>query len=440
MSTTQSKIVTALDIGFSGVKSIQGKLENGRLQILAFHERPFDSRYEAIDSGQIVNGENAISTINTCLKELYEISEEKIPSLRTNISSSTLAFSHQLHEKDRNGTKFEISDGLLENFIQEYKKEIRGKEEKDALIHLIPSKFLLDEKKFLRHPSGHAVNKLGAKFMHIHCPNDILYNHFNSLKGLKNPGENRRNQLDIKSPIFSAIAEAYAVLDAEDKEHGVILLGLGAEFTTISMYHEHGPEYLDVIPFGGNDITRDIATHFEINFEEADMVKKVCLARDPEDIELGEVLRYTFNKELPPKYFLEKSVMEIADWRLNEIIQIVYEKLKIRGLEKVPTRGIMLSGGMAALPITKKTVNKIFDSSSIRIANSTRNIDANGYLQLCKPQYATVVGVMLSQLVPFDDRLEFLNIDGLSKIHSKGFGGIFKNFFGGDDLDQRYID
>jgi cell division protein FtsA len=134
----------------------------------------------------------------------------------------------------------------------------------------------------------------------------------------------------------------------------------------------------------------------------------------------------------------------VAEWRLKEIIALIHQKLLNAGINEIPPRGIILAGDMAKLSVLNYLVRKEFATDAVRIGISTRNIAGTANLELAHPRYATAIGLVLSQFVPFDGRVKTVSIQGATKqSRSNNLGkNLWNRLIGGDrdNLDQRYAD
>ena len=66
---------------------------------------------------------------------------------------------------------------------------------------------------------------------------------------------------------LAPLALADAVLSEAEKRGGCVLVDFGADTTTVSVYYKNILRHLAVIPLGGNNITKDIAS---LQMEEKD--------------------------------------------------------------------------------------------------------------------------------------------------------------------------
>ena len=81
------------------------------------------------------------------------------------------------------------------------------------------------------------------------------------------------------------------VLSEAEKRAGCVLVDLGAETTTMSVYYRNKLRYIAVIPLGGNNITKDLESlQLEENEAEALKTKYGSAYTDPATIDPNEVI------------------------------------------------------------------------------------------------------------------------------------------------------
>lgn len=432
-----------VDIGTSKVRAVLAYREHGNVSILGYEEEPYSNEYEAINYGKIVNSENTARTINKALASLSERFDHVIDKISVSISIPEIGTNLRREEliKEK-GEKFKITDASVENLLYKSKEGFKENSSDKELIHALPTDFFGDEKKSSRNPIGNTVNKLTCDVKNIYIAPKYLDDYYEALKGVEMQGTKSRSSVVIENLIYSPLADIFSLLTEEDKNEGVVVLNIGAGLTKVSVYGDNSPRFIAVIPFGSDNISQDIQKAFQLNTGEAENLKKACMVRESKEIEINEIMTLLSKDGLPSKRFLEKSIAEVAEWRLKEIISIAHQAILHAGINQVPQRGIILAGEMATVPVVAQQVKKEFASDAVRVGVSTRNVISTANLELAHPRFSTVVGLALSQLTPFDNRFKTLKINGSSKQQRSGMigKGFLNKFFGGDNLDQRYAD
>ena len=170
----------------------------------------------------------------------------------------------------------------------------------------------------------------------------------------------------IAEMYIAPIALAHNVLSDDERRCGCLLVDLGADTTTVSVYFKNILRHLAVIPLGGNSITKDITTlQMEENEAEEMKVKYGTAFIEDTEIEIEETLPINAERSVSAKAF-----NELVESRVNEIIHNVW-------LGQVPLEykdrlmgGIILTGGGSKMKEIKKAFTAITGIHKIRIAGT----------------------------------------------------------------------
>lgn len=144
----------------------------------------------------------------------------------------------------------------------------------------------------------------------------------------------------IAEMYLSPLAMADAVLTETEKRSGCMLVDLGADTTTVSVYYRDILRHIAVIPLGSSNITKDIES-LQMDEVEAEKMK----------LKYGSA--YTDNNDIDGTLMLpvdqERSVdsrifVEIVEARVKEIVENVWAQVPNEYSDKL-LGGIVLTGG-----------------------------------------------------------------------------------------------
>lgn len=219
----------------------------------------------------------------------------------------------------------------------------------------------------------------------------------------------------------AVLAASRAVLNEQQLENGVAVIDLGGATTSIAVFEEGDLQYVAVIPLGGSNISNDLAIGLKTDPEIAEKVKlsyAAAIARSAnEEISVKhEKETYTFNTE---------EIDEIVEARLEEIFDAVQKELKKAGRAGQLPSGVVLTGGTANLKgIAQYAKEKL--GLAARVGKSAgyggvaENID--------QPEYATAVGLMLTDVHGASHIAGRHEVKGGSKAAIKNASGIVSKF------------
>jgi cell division protein FtsA len=191
-----------------------------------------------------------------------------------------------------------------------------------------------------------------------------------------------------RSIIVAGVAAARAVLGEHQLENGVAVIDIGGATTNIAIYEEGDLQYSAVLPFGGINITNDLAIGLKTDPEIAEKVK----------VEHASAINRRENAGISIKHggeihtFDTTDIDEIVEARLEEIFEAIQKEFKRAGRAGKLPSGVVLTGGTARL-------KGISEYAKEYLGLAARVGKTSGYGGVAdnieQPQFATAVGLML---------------------------------------------
>ncbi len=173
---------------------------------------------------------------------------------------------------------------------------------------------------------------------------------------------------ELEDVVFLPLASGLGCLTAEDMDLGVLVLDIGRTISGLALYRERRILATHTFEWGGFDITRDVAAGLQISFEEAVELMMLYglsekLIQDSNEEDEGGKKRApgssreerNANIKLKTAVRGAPSIVErgqldsIAFERSMELMTKVRQYVQSRGLAKHMVRGIVLTGGTAAI-------------------------------------------------------------------------------------------
>jgi cell division protein FtsA len=247
------------------------------------------------------------------------------------------------------------------------------------ILDVIPHAYKLDGQDNIKDPLGMTGTRLEVD---AHVVSALVPH----LTNLQKSAETAK--VTPHSIVVAGIAAARAVLSEQQLENGVALIDIGGATTNLAIYEEGDLQYSAVLPFGGINITNDLAIGLKTDPEIAEKVKiehaSAITRKENSGISLkqdGEI--YTFET---------KDIDEIVEARLEEIFEAIQTELKKAGRAGKLPGGVVLTGGTARLKDIAEYAKK-----SLGLAARIGKTSGYGGVadDIASPQYATVVGLML---------------------------------------------
>lgn len=147
--------------------------------------------------------------------------------------------------------------------------------------------------------------------------------------------------------LVESVATASAMLNTDEREMGVGLLDMGAGTSDLALYHG-SLRHLAEIPFGGQDITRDLSMVLNISPREAEQLKCEHGGVCTEETEADEAL--TFRTTAGRSHtILREQLNAIIEARQQEILEFVGAEIERSGQGHLLSAGLVFTGGGALL-------------------------------------------------------------------------------------------
>ena len=194
--------------------------------------------------------------------------------------------------------------------------------------------------------------------------------------------------IEIAGFIYETVAAASSVVSLDEREMGVGILDIGAGTSDLSVFY--GPlRHVAQIPFGGDDITKDLSIVLSTSHREVERLKKengsVCCAADDADKTVS------FNTTAGRKYTLtQHQLSAIIEARQQEILEFVRQELERNRYGQLLAAGLIFTGGGALLENITQLGEEIL-GMPVRIG-VPQNIVSSEALQ--DPNYATAIGLL----------------------------------------------
>ena len=316
------EFIVAIELGSSKITGIAGRKNlDGSISVLAVVK---EDATQCIRKGVVYNIDktaqcltNIITKLKTQLKS--EISHvyvgvggQSIRSIRNEIVKElpadtiiTADMINELMDGNRNMTYPEQE--ILDAATQEYK---------------VDNQYQLD-------PVGIKASRLQGNFLNI-LWRKLFYNNLNNCFD--------KAGIAIAEMYLAPLALADSVLSEAEKRGGCVLVDLGADTTTVSVYHKNVLRHLAVIPLGGSNITKDIAS-LQMEERDAEKMKLRYASAYTDNSEIDNTLNFPIDQERSVE---SRKFVEIVEARLNEIIENVWYQVPSEYSDKL-LGGIVLT-------------------------------------------------------------------------------------------------
>ena len=352
------EIIVALEFGTSAIRGIAGKKKADKtIQILDIQQEHVT---DAIQHGVIYNIDKTTQAITNIVERLNERLNICVQRAYVGISGQSL---HTVGNFISRGleTKVKITPELIDNLMDNN----RTTEYTDSqILDVVPQEYIVGNRT-ITDPIGIQTDQLEARFLNVVAKNILIENIHKCM---------RLAGIDIVDLLISPLALADSLLTDSEKRSGCAMVDFGAGTTTVSVYNGNLLRHLVVIPLGGGNITADIATANQLDYDEAETLKrKHGIAYVAAESDNPQFLPISNDRTLS-----ENDLQNIIGARQEEIIANVWNQI-----EKMSSKllsGIIITGGAAQLKDMPEAIKHFTQFDKVKTAKSlitTADVAAN---------------------------------------------------------------
>lgn len=250
------------------------------------------------------------------------------------------------------------------------------------IIHVIQRSFNVDGQDGIRMPIGMHGYRLEVE-THIITATAASVENLRQCVGASG--------IDVSQFVLNPLASAEVVLTETERQMGVVVCDIGGGTTDMAIYIDGDVWHTSVLAVGGNHITADIAHGLRLPMTQAEDIK----------IEHGNALE----AEVSPDEFFNvhpfgerdaaqvnrQELAMIIEARAEEMFSLVLQEIKRSGYDGLLPAGMVLTGGVSALPSIKHLAHKVL-GVPVRIAMPENLIGMVDKLD--SPAYSTSVGLI----------------------------------------------
>lgn len=382
-----SPIVVGLDIGTTKIAAIVGrKNEYGKIEILGIGKA--DSL--GVKRGMVTNINDTISAIIETIQKAEEESQVKIKEVNIGIAGQHIRSQQQTGRRIR--AKADAPITALE--IDEISKDIYNlvMNPGEEVVNVISQDYIIDGEPNVTHPVGMLGSSLEANY-------HVIIGQILAARNIYTCATNAGlTPIDL---ILEPIASANAVLSDEEKEAGVVLVDIGGGTTDIAIFYNGILHHTHVIPFGGEVLTNDIKEGCSILRKHAEELKiKFGSALSSENSD-DEIVAIPGIRGREPKEISLRNLASIIQARMQEIIEQIYNEIRISGFEHKLSAGIVLTGGGALLKHLVQ-LTEFMTGMDARIGYPNEHLANQKNDVVTSPIYATGVGLVIERVNKID--------------------------------------
>ena len=342
-----NEFIVAIELGSSNIRGIAGrKNPDGSINVLAVVT---EDSSQCIRKGVVYNIAKTGQCITNIINKLKAQLKREITQVYVGVGGQSIRSVRNVIVKE-----FPEETMITSEMINELMDANRSMSYPDQEILDAATQEYKVDKQFQIDPVGIKATRLEGNFLNILWRKQF-YDDLNTCFD--------KAGIAIAELYLAPLALADSVLSEAEKRGGCVLVDLGADTTTVSVYHKNILRHLAVIPLGGSNITKDIAS-LQIEEADAEKMKLQYGSAYTDNSDIDNSLNYPIDDE---RHVESRKFVDIVEARLNEIIENVWYQVPSEYADKL-LGGIILTGGGSNMKNIKKAFQTHTHIDKIRIA------------------------------------------------------------------------
>lgn len=370
-----SRNIAAVEIGTSKINVLIGQLNPGRdVRFIGFGE----CQSHGVVKGAITDFKQASDATHSALSAAEQDARVKVDEVFLAQSGGHLdAFHHPATVNVESAENLVSRNDMNRAVEMAMSKELP---ERRLVVQYLQRPYLLDGKMVGNNPERLHGERLEGGCWTVHGDRAVVTNSIHVIQGFN---------LKVGDMILSSLASGTMLTTRQDRQHGVLMVDIGAG-TTDYVYYRHGVPFLTgVVAVGGGHLTNDLALGLRVTEGQAEKLKLrhgrgLVSTRDKSD-------RVWLNGDLAigDRQFPRLAIETITSARIVEVFEVVKKKLGIELSAENCAAGVILTGGTAKLPGIEEAATRVFG-----VPAHVGELPASVGEKLADPSYATVLGLL----------------------------------------------
>jgi len=372
------EIISAIDIGTTKIVAmIAGRTDDGKFEILGMGNAPSSG----VKRGVVVHIDETVSAIELAKEQAEEKAGYRMGEVYVGIAGQ-----HIKSMKNRN-SKYIDNDEISQEDVDYLHDQMAHTplDPGEEILHVIPQSYIVDSETDVTKPVGMSGRLLEANF-------NLVIGKIASARNISKCIE--RVELKVKKMILEPLASATAVLTADEREAGVVLVDIGGGTTDVAVFYNDVVRHTAVIPFGGNVITNDIKEGCSILLRQAEALKVQFGSAMGDTAADDKVVTIPGISGREPREISFKNLAYIIQARMEEILDAVAFEIENSGYAEKVSAGIVITGGGSMLKSLPQLI-RFKTGYDVRIGYPNQFLAPETEAGIIQPMYSTGIGLIV---------------------------------------------
>lgn len=367
---SNNDVLVSLDIGTSEVKVIIGEVLENSLNIIGVGT----AKSKGMNKGSIVDIDQTVSSIKAAVEQAEHMVGMQIDSVVVGINGNHIQLQacHGVVAVQSENNEI-TNDDILR--VMDGAQVISLPPERE-IIDIVPQQFIVDGLDEINDPRGMIGVRLEMEGTIITCSKTALHN---TLKCVERAG------LSVADICLQPLAAGTVALSNDEKNLGVALIDVGGGSTTVSVFESGHLVATNVIPLGGNNITKDLSIGLRTSTVDAEAIKITYGHAYYGHASEKETFKATIIGSNQQEVYNQLEISDMIEARVEEIFELAQQEIRRMGFDEL-RGGFVLTGGTMKMQGALELAQEVF------IGNA--RIAIPDYIGVREPQYTVGVGIL----------------------------------------------
>lgn len=220
-----------------------------------------------------------------------------------------------------------------------------------AVVHHIRRPFRVDGRLVPAIPEHLVGGRLEVGYWTVHGQEQRLADNIHVIRGFN---------LEVRELVLSSLAAGHMVTTPEERQHGVLVLDIGAGTTDFVLYRDGAPHTTGVVPVGGTHLTNDLSIGLRLTDGQAEKLKLRFGRANVHTKDKATKVWLDGNFSIGDRQFPQQAIEQICSARTWELLEVVKKRLGNAFTPETCASGVVLTGGTAKLTGITDVAAKVF--------------------------------------------------------------------------------